>query len=826
MSLFQLRLVLSYTLLAAMCGVLTAQDWPQWGGSSLRNNAPNGKNIPTEWNPGDFDRKTGKWINDEAKNIKWVARLGSQTYGNPVVADGRIYVGTNNAAGYLKRYPNNVDLGCLLCFRESDGKFLWQYSSEKLPTGRVHDWPLQGIVSAPLVEGKRLWFVNNRGEVVCADTQGFYDCEDDGPEQRVRARLFTAVPKLTKDTKWNYYHPRGRLLRAIAEHGGLKLPSYPRVIRDPDGTQIIVGGSYKSPRRIARIDFADDEFRISRIITQSGKEAFEEVISVGTDLLAGIDKGKLSTTLRFLLAGAGTELPEQVEVRSVKPRQIWSIRTSVAGVPQEFELAIEGKNLVAYKLIATTDKHEADVVWKFDMMNELGVRQHNMATCCVTSWKDTLFVCTSNGVDQSHANIPVPEAPSFIAMDKHTGRVLWTDNSPGKNILHGQWSAPAVGEFDGVPQVIFCGGDGWVRSFRADRWKDGKPELLWKFDANPKASKWILGGRGTRNNLCAIPVIYDGLVYVVMGQDPEHGEGDGHLWCIDPTLRGDVSPELVIDPEGNPLPHFRLQATAEWGQIFTISGPSELWKGLDDHVIAPELQSRFRQAGFDLPDDVLIEKAKQQGRRWRFLTAKVRGVKKRFRLRATIRGSGDLVIYNLIVELETNARAVANPNSAVVWHYDRFDHNGDGKFDFEEEFHRGLGSVAIKNDLLFVSDFSGLVHCVDAKTGKPHWTYDLLAASWGSPLIVEDKVYIGDEDGDITIFGLSADPAKSFKKEKGTAIDRDTSVYHKPLHEMNMLNSVYSTPVVANNVLYISNRRHLFAITPDAPEDETGEERR
>ncbi|HUG71168.1 MAG TPA: HEAT repeat domain-containing protein, partial [Pirellulaceae bacterium] len=122
-----------------------AHDWPQLGGSRFRNNTPAGTNIPTTWNIGKFDRRTGEWISDDAVNIKWVARLGSQSYGNPVVANGKIYVGTNNGASHLKRYPSNVDLGCLLCFRESDGKFLWQYSSEKLPTGRVHDWPLQGI---------------------------------------------------------------------------------------------------------------------------------------------------------------------------------------------------------------------------------------------------------------------------------------------------------------------------------------------------------------------------------------------------------------------------------------------------------------------------------------------------------------------------------------------------------------------------------------------------------------------------------------------------------------------------------------------------------
>src|SRR6188474_740480 len=150
-------------------------DWPQWGGSPSRNNVADVRNLPLEWNPGEFGRRDNVWDRTKAKNIKWVANLGSQTYGTPVVADGRILVGTNNSNGYLKHYPSDVDLGCLLCFREQDGEFLWQFSAEKLPTGRVHDWPLQGIVSSPLVEGDRAWFVSNRGEVVCVDTQGFHD---------------------------------------------------------------------------------------------------------------------------------------------------------------------------------------------------------------------------------------------------------------------------------------------------------------------------------------------------------------------------------------------------------------------------------------------------------------------------------------------------------------------------------------------------------------------------------------------------------------------------------------------------------------------------
>lgn len=525
-------------------------DWAQWGGNSYRNNTPVGVDICREWDCGRFDRKTGEWISDNAENIKWVARVGSQTYGNPIVADGQVYVGTNNGAGYIKRYPAKVDLGCLVCFRESDGEFLWQHSSEKLPTGRVHDWPLQGICCAPLVEGKRLWFVSSRGEVLCLDTEGFHDDENDGP----------------------------------------------------------------------------------------------------------------------------------------------------------------------FKEETVTSKEEADVIWSFDMMSELGVSQHNMCSCSVTSWGDFLLVNTSNGLDESHINLPAPEAPSFICMNKNTGEVYWTDNSPGVNILHGQWSSPAIGELGGVPQVIFAGGDGWVYSFKVDEGKDGKGELLWKFDANPKESKWILGGRGTRNNIIATPVIYDGRVYVAVGQDPEHGEGIGHLWCIDPTKRGDVSPELAVNVEDRdtPIVHRRIQAVIE--------------------------------------------------------------------------EDGDV--------------ATDNPNSAVIWHYDRSDQNDDGEFDFEETMHRSCGTVAIQGDLLYIADFSGLFHCLDAKTGKVHWTYDMLAAAWGSPLIVDNHVYIGDEDGDVCIFELTAEP-------------------HEPIAEINMGNSVYSTPIVANNVLYIANKTHLFAIqNEDAGEAE------
>src|SRR6476660_8143198 len=86
-------------------------DWPQWGGTSARNSTPAGHGIPTDWNI-----TTGK-------NIKWSAKLGAQTYGSPVIANGRVFVCTNNNnfPAYIKRFPREVDLGCLLCFEEATG---------------------------------------------------------------------------------------------------------------------------------------------------------------------------------------------------------------------------------------------------------------------------------------------------------------------------------------------------------------------------------------------------------------------------------------------------------------------------------------------------------------------------------------------------------------------------------------------------------------------------------------------------------------------------------------------------------------------------------
>jgi outer membrane protein assembly factor BamB len=79
------------------------------------------------------------------------------------------------------------------------------------------------------------------------------------------------------------------------------------------------------------------------------------------------------------------------------------------------------------------------------------------------------------------------ERPSAIGpvlglLNKNTGEVVWEDNSPGTQIIFGEFASPLIIETGGVAQVIAPQGDGWVRSFEA---KTGK--LLWKFDINPKA---------------------------------------------------------------------------------------------------------------------------------------------------------------------------------------------------------------------------------------------------------------------------------------------------------------------------------------------------
>src|ERR1700685_2174842 len=111
------------------------------------------RNIPYK-----FDVKNAK-----DKQILWSVDLGSKAYGGPIVADGKVFIGTNNEK---PRDPKDIDpqtkkpidRGIMMCFDAHTGKFLWQQVHAKLPGGQVVDWPKEGICSNPVVEGKKLWY--------------------------------------------------------------------------------------------------------------------------------------------------------------------------------------------------------------------------------------------------------------------------------------------------------------------------------------------------------------------------------------------------------------------------------------------------------------------------------------------------------------------------------------------------------------------------------------------------------------------------------------------------------------------------------------------
>jgi outer membrane protein assembly factor BamB len=195
-------------------------------------------------------------------------------------------------------------------------------------------------------------------------------------------------------------------------------------------------------------------------------------------------------------------------------------------------------------------------LWKLDMRKELGVFPHlplmqDGFAASVGGHQDRLYVVTHNGVDENHVRVPSPGAPSLVCLEKTTGKVVWQDNSPGKDILQHQISSPLVAQIKGKTQVIVGQGDGWLRSF------DGATgKLIWKCDLNAKDAVWQIGSRSSRLYVVATPILYDSRVYIATGLQAEAGDGPAALYCIDPTKEGDVSRELEAGPnKGKPNPN-------------------------------------------------------------------------------------------------------------------------------------------------------------------------------------------------------------------------------------------------------------------------------
>lgn len=375
--------------LLALTSTIHAKDWPMWGGTTSRNMVAESTGIPTEINPGEINSVNETIDLSAAKNILWTAKLGSQTYGNPVVANGKILVGTNNES---PRDAKQVgDRGNLFCFDEKTGEFLWQLIIPKLGAGKVSDWEFVGLCSSPAIVGDKVYLITNRGEIACLDLNGMANGND---------------------------------------------------------------GSYQDEAKYMTAD-------------------------------------------------------------PMKP-------------------------------VVLGEKH-ADILWLYDMREELGVFPHNVSSCSPMVINGVVYTATSNGMDWSHTNIPSPLAPSLIAVDATTGKLLGEDlTGVSERVLHASWSSPAMGKVGGKDMLIWGGGDGYAFGFDPKPVRNEDEELdvfkeLWRYDCNPLDYRTREGVqikyatyRGP-SEVIGTTVIADGLVYAAIGQDPEHGDGVGMLSCINPA---------------------------------------------------------------------------------------------------------------------------------------------------------------------------------------------------------------------------------------------------------------------------------------------------
>ena len=173
-----MRLVAVLLVWIVSAGAVAA-DWPQWGGTPARNMASAERGIPDVFNPGKRKRDRLGFDPATASNVRFIARLGSENYSAPVIAGGRIYIGTNDDGLDDPRFAV-TEGGVLLCLDERTGAVLWRLVAPKLEIDRSkvsedYDAMNLGICSTATVDGDRVYIVTNRCEVLCLDTAGLAD---------------------------------------------------------------------------------------------------------------------------------------------------------------------------------------------------------------------------------------------------------------------------------------------------------------------------------------------------------------------------------------------------------------------------------------------------------------------------------------------------------------------------------------------------------------------------------------------------------------------------------------------------------------------------
>jgi len=195
---------------------------------------------------------------------------------------------------------------------------------------------------------------------------------------------------------------------------------------------------------------------------------------------------------------------------------------------------------------------DADILWCYDMKLQLGMSPHESPHASILIDGNYLYLNTCNGVDYRHLQTASLMAPSLIALDKNTGRLIAKDNENfGERIFHSSWSSPAMGEVNGKKQIFFSGPDGILYGFEAlsqsllhDKVHSFKK--VWQFDCDPTAPKnnihdYLKNREVSPSNFMGMPVFYKNQIYVTVGGDIWWGKRKSWLKCIDATKTGDIT---------------------------------------------------------------------------------------------------------------------------------------------------------------------------------------------------------------------------------------------------------------------------------------------
>jgi len=200
--------ILALTItLAALPPWLWAADWPQWGGTNARNMVSHEQRLPADFDPDPRHARQGT-----ARHVRWVAPMGTYTYGNPTVADGRLFVGTTAKRLLDDDRFRSAKGGLLECLEVATGKVLWQLRTPErrgLGPDVLFGHQHLGICSSPTVDGDRVYVVSSTAEILCLDVHGLADGNQGPFTDEIRIMVEAGKPPVDlrpndADVLWRY----------------------------------------------------------------------------------------------------------------------------------------------------------------------------------------------------------------------------------------------------------------------------------------------------------------------------------------------------------------------------------------------------------------------------------------------------------------------------------------------------------------------------------------------------------------------------------------------------------------------------------------------